>query len=906
MKRMLVNATQPEELRVALVDGQRLYDLDIEHPSRAQKKANIYKGKITRIEPSLEACFVDYGAERHGFLPMKEIAQSYLTSKDSDAAPTRANIKNMLKEGMEVVVQVEKEERGNKGAALTTQISLAGRFLVLMPNNPRAGGVSRRVEGEDRGELRDALKELEMPKGMGVIIRTAGVGRSVEELQWDLDYLRNIWTAIERESGRKSPFLIYQESRLIVRALRDYYSNDVGEILVDSDDVYQEAKDFMEQVMPNNLPKLKLYKDDTPLFSRYQIESQIESAFEREVRLPSGGSIVIDQTEALISIDINSSRATKGADIEDTATRTNLEAAEEVGRQLRLRDTGGLVVIDFIDMHGAKNQRAVENTLREAVKADRARIQIGRISRFGLLEMSRQRIRPSLGESTHLACPRCSGQGSIRSVESLALSVMRLMEEEAMKENTGQVVAQLPVSVSTFLLNEKRKMIDEIQGRCTVQLLIIPNENLDTPHYQIARLRSNEMLDGNPRNATYRLPKVSMESIESISETAAAREAGEEPAVSIVTPTSPKPAAPAAPAPVAEAAPAAKAKPKSKNLRHKRPTKVSTTDNTGLVARLFAWISALFGGDSKAKEEEQKNQTENQRGGQNNRRGQNDRNAKGNRNNRNQNNRGKNQRSSEGDDKRGNQNSRNNPQGDDDKDENRSGNGNNRNRNRSRNRRPDGGATSTEGNDTQAADDASGTGERKPQRNRRPRNEKATDSEVSNAAAEADILNTAAEDVVVEPITGELPTLNLPAEPGVRRSRRGGRRRRRVHMQTETEGEKTSALDADIAAVDNDAETIEITLTDAVNTGASQGDDQAPVEIIIEPLDSSETEEAALPPLGVDANESVEVTLEVEPRDEPQQAPVTTKPVAQEVVIEVPTDESNSEAVFEVADEPES
>ncbi len=491
MKRMLINATQPEELRVALVDGQVLYDLDIEAPSREQKKANIYKGTITRIEPSLEAAFVQYGAERHGFLPFKEIAPAYFTSADGKRATPREG----LKENQEVLVQVDKEERGNKGAALTTYISLAGRYLVLMPNNPRAGGVSRRIEGSERTETREALRQLDVPEGMGLIVRTAGVGRSTEELQWDLDYLLKLWDAIQKATAeRAAPFLVYQESDVIIRALRDYLRSDIGEILVDDEAVYTKARDFIEQVMPYNRQKLKRYTDPVPLFSRYQIESQIESAFQRDVRLPSGGAIAIDHTEALISIDINSSRATKGADIEETALNTNLEAADEIAQQLRLRDLGGLIVIDFIDMGPPRNQREVENRLREAVKADRARVQIGRISRFGLLEMSRQRLRSSLGEAHQEVCSRCSGQGTVRSVESLALSILRIIEEEAMKEKTGRVLAQLPVEVATFLLNEKRSQIADIEQRYGTHILLIPNRNLETPHHEIRRMRTDEGL----------------------------------------------------------------------------------------------------------------------------------------------------------------------------------------------------------------------------------------------------------------------------------------------------------------------------------------------------------------------------------------------------------------------------
>lgn len=491
MKRMLINATQAEELRVAIVDGQSLYDIDIEQPSKEQKKSNIYKGRIFRIEPSLEAAFVEYGGGRHGFLPLKEISRDYF---QAGVDHNKAGIRELLREGQEIVVQVDKEERGNKGAALTTFISLAGRYMVLMPNSPSAGGVSRRIEGEDRAALKDALDKLNIPDDMGVIIRTAGVGRDAEELQWDLDYLLNVWRAIaEAALSKPAPFLIYQESRLIVRALRDYLRADIGEILVDTEEMYEHAREFMQQVMPQTLRKLKHYKDDIPLFNRFQIESQIEGAYERNVRLPSGGSIVVDQTEALTAVDVNSSRATKGSDIEDTAFQTNLEAAEEVARQLRLRDLGGLVVIDFIDMASNKHQREVENRLANALKYDRARVQVGRISRFGLLEMSRQRLRPSLGESSQIVCPRCDGHGRMRSVESLSLSIIRVAEEHAMKENTGQVLVQAPVEIANYLLNEKRSALREIEQRHEAPIVIVADEQLHTPHYTVTRLRENEL-----------------------------------------------------------------------------------------------------------------------------------------------------------------------------------------------------------------------------------------------------------------------------------------------------------------------------------------------------------------------------------------------------------------------------
>ncbi|MCG7869352.1 MAG: ribonuclease E, partial [Candidatus Thiodiazotropha taylori] len=538
MKRMLINATQPEELRVAIVDGQKLFNLDIEIPGREQKKANIYKGRITRVEPSLEAAFVDYGAERHGFLPLKEISRSYFTNKARESSG-RVNIQEALKEGQEVIVQVEKEERGNKGAALTTFISLAGRYLVLMPNNPRAGGVSRRIEGQDRTELREAMSELTIPEDMGLIVRTAGVGKNSEELQWDLDYLIQLWNAIEHSAEKPAPFLIYQESNVIIRSIRDYLRADIGEIVIDDGDVYSQAERFINQVMPQYSKKLRHYDDEVPLFSRYQIESQIESAFQREVSLPSGGAIVIDHTEALTSIDINSARATKGADIEETALNTNLEAADEIARQLRLRDLGGLFVIDFIDMTPSRNQREVENRLKDALKQDRARVQIGRISRFGLLEMSRQRLRPSLGEASELVCPRCKGHGTIRGVESLSLSVLRIIEEEAMKENTGRIMAQLPVDMATFLLNEKRQMIHDIEKRQSIEVVLIPNIHLETPNYQIDRIRVSDLPDDDDGVSSYKM--VSDESAETAEYVTAKQVKSEQPAVKSVAPASPAP-----------------------------------------------------------------------------------------------------------------------------------------------------------------------------------------------------------------------------------------------------------------------------------------------------------------------------------------------------------------------------
>jgi len=581
MKRMLINTTQPEELRVAMVDGQKLYDLDIEVPSRGQKKSNVYKGKITRIEPSLEAAFIDYGGTRHGFLPLKEVSRNYFKESARNASG-RLGIKDILTEGQELVVQIEKEERGNKGAALTTFISLAGRYLVMMPNNPRAGGVSKRIQGDDRDLVRDAMSAMNIPEDMGMIVRTAGIGRSSEELQWDLDYLVHLWSVIsEASTERPAPFLIYQESNVIIRALRDYLRTDISEILIDSQEVYDTAREFMERVMPHNLPKLKLYQETIPLFNRFQIESQIESAFQREVTLPSGGAIVIDHTEALISIDINSARATKGSDIEETALHTNLEAADEVARQLRLRDLGGLVVIDFIDMRPARHQRDVENRLREALKMDRARVQIGRISRFGLLEMSRQRLRPSLGESSQIVCPRCTGQGTIRGVESLSLSVLRIIEEEVMKDNTLRVVAHVPVDVGTYLLNEKRELLVELEARHKIAVMLIPSPSLETPSYDVQRIRKDETVSPQS-SASYLMAKAAPES-ETSHSLQTAQPGPEIPAVGSVKPAAPAPApATAAPTPTSTDTATAASKP-------------------GLLKRLFP---SLFGSGEQPKKPE--------------------------------------------------------------------------------------------------------------------------------------------------------------------------------------------------------------------------------------------------------------------------------------------------------------
>lgn len=634
MKRMLINATQQEELRVALVDGQRLYDLDIESPGHEQKKANIYKGKITRIEPSLEAAFVDYGAERHGFLPLKEIAREYFPANYNSHG--RPNIKDVLREGQEVIVQIDKEERGNKGAALTTFISLAGSYLVLMPNNPRAGGISRRIEGDDRTELKEALASLELPDGMGLIVRTAGVGKSAEALQWDLSFRLKHWEAIQKAAdSRPAPFLIHQESNVIVRAFRDYLRQDIGEILIDNPKVMEMARQHIAALgRPDFSSKIKLYTGEIPLFSHYQIESQIESAFQREVRLPSGGSIVIDSTEALTAIDINSARATRGGDIEETAFNTNLEAADEIARQLRLRDLGGLIVIDFIDMTPVRHQRAVENRLREAVRQDRARIQISHISRFGLLEMSRQRLSPSLGESSHHVCPRCSGTGTVRDNESLSLSILRLIEEEALKENTQEVHAIVPVPIASYLLNEKRTAVNAIETRQNgVRCVIVPNDQMETPHYSVLRVRKGEETP----TLSYLLPKLHEEAMELPSEQEyVERKQPEQPALA----TFAMPDVP--PAPTVQ-------EPAVKAAAPKATATVATASQPGLISRFFSALKSIFGGNEEAKpveqpapkaEEKTERQQDRRKPRQNNRRDRNDRrdnrDSRGDRDNRNE------------------------------------------------------------------------------------------------------------------------------------------------------------------------------------------------------------------------------------------------------------------------------
>ena len=615
MKRMLFNATQQEELRVAIVDGQKLIDIDIETTGREQRKGNIYKGVITRIEPSLEACFVNYGEERHGFLPFKEVSRAYF----KDGIDVRsAGIKDALREGQEIIVQVEKEERGNKGAALTSFISLAGRYLVLMPNNPRGGGVSRRIEGEDRTELREAMGQLTVPDGMSIIARTAGIGRSAEELQWDLSYLMQLWTAIdEAAKGNQAPLLIYLESSLVIRAIRDYFQPDIGEILIDTDEIYEQASSFMSVVMPDNMSRVKRYQDDVPLFSRFQIEHQIETAYSRTVTLPSGGAIVIDHTEALVSVDVNSARSTRGSDIEETAARTNLEAADELARQMRLRDLGGLIVIDFIDMESSKNQKDVEQRLKDALRHDRARVQMGKISRFGLLELSRQRLRPALSESSNVTCPRCNGTGHIRDTESSALQVLRIIQEEAMKENTAAIHCQVPVDVAAFLLNEKRAEVIKIESRFKVNVLLLPNKHLETPHYKLERLRHDDPRLDDPK-ASYAMAEEASKELESdtiLNRKAEEAKPRQEAAVKGVRPSQPAPAS----VPRAE-----------------RKVAGEKQSSGGLIG----FIKKLFGGQEEVKSTDKRPNNGRGRGEVGDRNG--DRNNR-NRNNRNRNGRNKNE-----------------------------------------------------------------------------------------------------------------------------------------------------------------------------------------------------------------------------------------------------------------------
>ena len=733
MKRMLFNATQAEELRVAIVDGQKLIDLDIESAAKEQRKSNIYKGVITRIEPSLEACFVNYGEERHGFLPFKEVSRSYF----QPGVDNRASIKEALKEGQEVIVQVEKDERGNKGAALTTFISLAGRYLVLMPNNPRGGGVSRRVEGDERAELREVMDQLQVPGGMSLIARTAAIGRNAEELQWDLNYLLKLWEAIEGAATSQSgPFLIYLEGSLVIRAIRDYFQPDIGEILIDTDEIFEQARSFMGTVMPANENRVKRYRDDVPLFSRFQIEHQIESAYSRQVNLPSGGAIVIDHTEALVSVDVNSGRATRGQDIEETALKTNQEAADEIARQLRLRDLGGLIVIDFIDMESQKNQREVENRLRDALRHDRARVQMGKISRFGLMELSRQRLRPALAETSYIPCPRCTGTGHIRSTESAALHILRILEEEAMKDNTAAVHTQVPVDVATFLLNEKRTDIQAIELRHKVTVLLIPNIHLETPAHTIERLRHDDLNNDDAHQPSYRMMGAPAEEVKQASAQGEARQPRQEAAIKNITPEQPAPM-------VAE-----------------KPVAVAKSDG-GIIGKIFAW----FRGNKTA--EPAPETTASPRKGRGQQRGEGQgRTPRGEGRGRGeQRGRNRSEGDGEGRNQRNERQGRNNEaQGDNAAKEQQPREG----------RRQRGERNAPQENERGEQRSEQQPKERRERRERQPRGERTSEDKVQQAAATAETVNQ----VTAEAVAGQPAAAPGEEEGGRRRGRRNGRRER--------------------------------------------------------------------------------------------------------------------------------
>ena len=789
MKKILINATQPEEVRVAMVDGQRLYDLDIENRQRIQTKANVYKAKVTRVEPSLEAAFVDFGADRHGFLPLKEISPEYYRSRAPENEG-KVRIKDVLKEGTEVIVQVDKEERGTKGAALTTFISLAGRYMVLMPNNPKAGGISRRIEGEDRSDLKDSLAQLNLPDGMGVIIRTAGVGRSTEELQWDLDYLLQLWDSIAKANAEsKAPVLIYQESDVIIRAVRDYLRDDIDQVLIDDEAAHNRAAEFVGMVMPRYKNRLKRYEDPLALFNRFQIEGQIETAFQREVRLPSGGSIVLDPTEALISIDINSARATKGGDIEQTALQTNLEAAEEIARQLRLRDLGGLVVIDFIDMSSNRNQRAVENRIREALELDRARIQVGRISRFGLLEMSRQRLRPSLGETSGIVCPRCTGQGTIRTTKSLALAILRLIQEEAVKERTGEVQAIVPVDVSAFLLNEKRGDINDIESRSGVRIVVVASPYLDTPHFEVRRLRDDEVDQSRKLSFDIDLPSPSETAVDAANEPAVS---APEALVRGVTPEAPAP----------EVSPKEKPAPKSQRQsrggqrqRHKKPAQ-----KPGLLARLWA---LLFGDDTQDKAK----QRQGGRGG------------KGEQNRRRSRNRS-------GDRQRADRS-----EGDGNRQRNRGGRNDRDNRRNGRNRKPEGDDTTNTQQQTADAGAQSTTGDQndeQPKRSRRRRGRRGgqrhNDRPANDATESATENNTDSEATEAVAENAGESHRRRPAD----KRNEGRRRRQRQTVDSDVAAEATESTaetvsaEATLASVDQTAPAVEVASSEALSAAFAE------------------------------------------------------------------------------------
>jgi ribonuclease E len=843
MKKMLINATQPEEVRVAMVDGQRLYDLDIENRQRIQTKANVYKAKITRVEPSLEAAFVDFGADRHGFLPLKEIAPEYYRSKAPENEG-KVRIKDVLKEGTEVIVQVDKEERGTKGAALTTYISLAGRYMVLMPNNPKAGGISRRIEGEDRNELKASLSQLTLSDGMGVIIRTAGVGRTTEELQWDLDYLLQLWDAISQANAdSKSPTLLYQESDVIIRAVRDYLRDDIDQVLIDDTTAYTRAAEFVGMVMPHYKNRLKQYEDPLALFNRFQIEGQIETAFQREVRLPSGGSIVIDPTEALVSIDINSARATKGGDIEQTALQTNLEAADEVARQLRLRDMGGLIVIDFIDMSSNRNQRAVENRIREALEVDRARIQVGRISRFGLLEMSRQRLRPSLGETSGMVCPRCTGQGTIRDTKSLALAILRLIQEEAAKERTGEVQAIVPVDVSTFLLNEKRADINEIESSTGVRTVVVASPYMDTPHFEVRRLRDDEVEQSRRLSFDIEKPTPEAPSVEAASDNPVS---APEALVRGITPDAPAP----------DAAPKAN-EPAPSRERSKRDT-AKTDDKKASQPGLLARLWALLFGTSEAPKKAADNDRNRRRSGEQNR-------------NRSRRRTGDRRRSdNQGSDEGGQRNRR-------DQSDRRGG------RNRKQDDDQEQNATTANSNPERQDNSDSKDGEEQPKRPRRRRGRRGgqrRNDPATNDAVEITDDEAVTSDTVEE--TADAHADSAPRRRPADKRQDNRRRRQRQTVTTEAEApavEETESVDT-LAADDAPAADVSVASSEALNAAfSSESEDEAAAtqDANIPSGQTAESAAAEGQTAAEDVSEDDEAVITAAPEPSPAPAVVVTK-----------------------------
>ncbi len=853
MKKILINATQPEEVRVAMVDGQRLYDLDIENRQRIQTKANVYKAKVTRVEPSLEAAFVDFGADRHGFLPLKEISPEYFRSRAPENEG-KVRIRDVLKEGTEIIVQVDKEERGTKGAALTSFISLAGRYMVLMPNNPKAGGISRRIEGEDRSDLKDSLSQLNLPDGMGVIIRTAGVGRSTEELQWDLDYLLQLWDSISTANREnKAPILIYQESDVIIRAVRDYLRDDIDQVLIDDPTAYRRASEFVGLVMPHYKNRLKFYEDDLALFNRFQIEGQIETAFQREVRLPSGGSVVIDPTEALVSIDINSARATKGSDIEQTALQTNLEAADEIARQLRLRDMGGLVVIDFIDMSANRNQRAVENRIKEALEVDRARIQVGRISRFGLLEMSRQRLRPSLGETSGIVCPRCTGQGTIRTTKSLALAILRLIQEEAAKERTGEVQAIVPVDVSAFLLNEKRSDINDIEANSGVRIVVVASPYLETPHFEVRRLRDDEVEQSRKLSIDIEMPSPKEPAADATNEPSVT---APEALVRDVTPDAPAPE-------VTTQNKDTQAKP-NKSTRGNAREGGKKTAQPGLLAKLWG---LLFGSSAKQKSEQKDA----------NRRGKNEQNRS-----RSRNRPGDRQR----DDRKGSDNNRQ---------RNRGNRGDRDNRRNGRSRKPEGDETANTNETVEAQTDAAPqntSGDDQPKRSRRRRGRRGGQRHSETATPEA--AESAANTEAVETVSGDT------GESHRRRpsDKRNEGRRRRQRQSAEVEAAVAAPESETPAPVAAEASADQGIAPEAPAAPVTVASSEALSAVFAEP---EETEGAG----SIETAESIEsATLTEATSVEPEVASKASEGVVEETPAET-VDESSADPLAEPMELPQ-